>query len=98
MELPNANDCTPLQWKKSVKQAIKLKSRNDLLDVIEEKEYKKLDLDELKKEKFGMKPYLCQLTLQSARTKFKIRTKITKTVKLNFKKDPSNKNMKKNQV
>ena len=92
MELPKANDCTQLQWKTAVKKAIKMKSRNDLLEVIDEKEYKKINLDELKKEKFEIKPYMCKLNLQSARTKFAIRTKMTKTVKLNYKNDPSNKN------
>ena len=92
MELPKANDCTQLQWKTAVKKAIKMKSRNDLLEVIDEKEYKKINLDELKKENFEIKPYMCKLNLQSARTKFAIRTKMTKTVKLNYKNDPSNKN------
>ena len=91
MELPKANDCTQPQWKTAVKKAIRNKNKNDLLEMIDEKEYKKLDLDELKKENFEIKPYMLQLNLQSARTKFAIRTKMTKTVKLNFKNDPSNK-------
>ena len=59
--------------------------------MIIQKEYKKLDLEELKQEKFQIKPYMNQLNLQAARTKFAIRTKMTKTVKLNFKNDPLNK-------
>ena len=91
LELPKAMDCTQLQWKTAVKKAIKVKNRNDLLAMIEEKDYKKIDLVDLKKENFEMKPYMIQLNLQSARTKFAIRTKMTKTVKLNYKNDPSNK-------
>ena len=91
MGLPEAGSCSKLQWKKIVNEKIRQKNRKDILDNIETKNYKKLDLDELKAEKFERKPYLTELNMQSARTKFALRTKMTKTVKLNFKNDPVNK-------
>ena len=91
MELPDPGSCTRFQWKKVVNEEILKKNRNDILKEVESKEYKKLDLEELKLEKFEIKPYFSQLNLLAARTKFALRTKMTKTVKMNFKNDPSNK-------
>ena len=55
------------------------------------KEYKKLDANLLKNENFKAKSYMKNLSIQNARTKFAIRTKMVRTVKLNYKNDPSNK-------
>ena len=77
-----------------INQNIKKKNRQDILDTIETietKNYKKLDLAELRSEQFERKSYLTDLKMQAARTKFALRTKMTKTVKLNFKNDPVNK-------
>ena len=63
MELPDAKSCTKLQWKKQVNQKIKKKNRQDILDTIETKNYKKLDLEELKAEQFERKSYLTDLNM-----------------------------------
>lgn len=91
MELPEAMSCSKLQWKKAVNEKTRKKNRNDILDNIESKNYKKLNLEELKTEEFERKPYLTKLNMQAARTKFALRTRMTKTVKLNYKNDPANK-------
>ena len=91
MELSNVEHCSQPQWKQAVNKAMKIKNRNDLLEIMARKSYKKIDLEELKSEKFELKPYMSELNLNAARTKFAIRTKMTKT-KLNYKNDPSNKN------
>ena len=91
MELPEATSSSKAQWKKFVNQCIKKKNRQDILDTIETRNYKKLDLEELKAEQFERKSYMTDLNMQAARTKFALRTKMTKTIKLNFKNDPINK-------
>ena len=68
-----------------------MKNKSDLLEIMARKSYKKIDLEELKSDKFGLKPYMSKLDLNDARTKLAIRTKMTKT-KSNYKNDPSNKN------
>ena len=78
-------------FKKAVNEKIRKKNRKDILDNIESKNYKKLDLEELQTEEFERKPYLTELNMQAARTKFALRTRMTKTVKLNYKNDPVNK-------
>ena len=87
MELSNVEHCSQPQWKQAVNKAMKIKNRNDLLEIMARKSYKKIDLEELKSEKFELKPYMSKLDLNAARTKFAIRTKMTKT-KLNYKNDP----------
>ena len=84
-------ECPNLQWKKIVNKTLLTKNRNDLLEVMVKKNYKKIDIDEMSKENFEMKKYMSQLTMHSARTKFALRTKMTKNVKMNFKNDPANK-------
>ena len=91
MELPNVEHCSQLQLKQAVNKAMKTKNKNDLLDIMTRKNYKKIDLEEMKLEKFELKPYIAKLDLNAARTKFAIRTKMTKA-KLNYKNDPANKN------
>ena len=77
LALPDALKCSKLQWKKLVDKKIKEKNKDDLLDMIKEKDYKKLDLEQLKTEVFCRKEYMTKLSLQAARTKFSIWTKIS---------------------
>ena len=65
-----------------------------MLNMIKEKDYKKIDLEQIKTEVFCRKDYMTKLDLQAARTKFAIRTKMVKTVKLNYRNDPANKRSK----
>ena len=86
MDLPEAFSCTKYQWKKLVVKKINEKNRNDVLNSIEKS--KKLNFEELKAEEFERKPYISTLNIHDARTKFALRSKMTKTIKLNFKNDP----------
>ena len=72
------------EWKRMVKKAISEANSNELKSEIINK-YKKLKCSDLAKEEFGRKPYLKDLTLQQARTKFKFRTSMTQHVKMNQK-------------
>ena len=91
MGLTTPSTCSKFQWKKKVNEKILIKNRSDLLQKVEKGEYKKINLDELKSEVFELKPYMTKLNMHSARTKFALRTHMTKSVKLNFKNDPGNK-------
>ena len=51
--------------------------------------YKKLDHKVLETEKFEQKSYLSDLHLDQARQKFRLRSFMTKTVKMNFPSDKS---------
>ena len=62
-----------------------------LLNSIDKANYKKLDISEMRTESFEMKAYFSELNMHEARTKFAIRTKMVKTVKLNYKNDPKHK-------
>lgn len=91
LSLPDSLKCTKNQWKNIVNKKVREKNKNDLIEMIRIKEYKKLDANLLKNENFEAKSYMKNLSIQNARTKFAIRTKMVRTVKLNYKNDPSNK-------
>ena len=62
-----------------------------MLEVVRNKyksENKKLDHNLLSKEKFETKDYLKSLHLADARLRFSIRSKMTRTVQMNFKGEP----------
>ena len=63
----------------------------DLIEEISAKEYKKINLNDMKNDKFERKSYLSDLEINSVRMKFGIKTKMVKSVKLNYKNDPINK-------
>lgn len=48
------------------------------------RKYKKLDFEELSKEKFERKSYLYELNLENARMMFKIKSKVVPTIRKNF--------------
>ena len=78
------------QWKKLVEKNITQKNKTDLLETVKGK-YKKISYEELSKEQFELKPYIKQLNMSLARDKFRLRSKMTRTVKFNF---PSDKKFK----
>ena len=78
------------QWKKLVEKNITQKNKTDLLETVKGK-YKKISYEELSKEQFELKPYIRQLNMSLARDKFRLRSKMTRTVKFNF---PSDKKFK----
>ena len=54
------------------------------------KDYKKLTDSEMKEESFEVRKYLHELSVNDARTYFAYRSKMTKSVRLNFSNDPGN--------
>ena len=74
------------QWKTFYKKVIKEKNKDDILSKM--KEYKKLDINEARKEKFETTKYLKEMTLADAKMKFALRCKMTRTIQMNFKGDP----------
>ena len=69
-------------WKKKVKDYIKKKQKDELLQDI--KMYKKLDYEELSKDSYERKPFLSTLSLESARMKYKILSKVVPTIRSHF--------------
>ena len=67
-----------------------MKDKNKLVLVKISKRYKKIKSDEMPLEKFERKSYLTNLRMDQARTKFKLKTKMMKNIKLNYKNDPKN--------
>ena len=67
------------EWKAKVKKMIKQENEKEIKE--EMLKSKKLEDSDLIKEDFGRKPYLEELNLTSARTKFKFRTKMSQFVK-----------------
>ena len=84
--VPDIRNYSDLQWKTFVKKKIKDLNRKQLLDWMKSS-YKKLDHNIFNKEEFKLKPYLTELQLDTARDKFRLRSFMTKTVKMNFPSD-----------
>ena len=81
--LPNPQPFTKNQWKTLTKKAISNENQKDLLEKI--RSYKKLDYSKLSLEKFGTQEYIKKLNIPDARLKFALRSKMTRTVQMNFK-------------
>ena len=77
---------TKTQWKNLVRQKIYTLNRDNLLHKMKSS-YKKLDHKLFENEKFEQKSYLSDLHLDQARCKFRLRSFMTKTVKMNFPSD-----------
>ena len=65
---------------------MKTKNTNDLISKMKSG-YKKIDHKLMAGENFELKPYFKNLHISQARTKFRLRSFMTKTVKLNFASD-----------
>ena len=87
-KLPNIIDqklqLTKLKWKSLVKSAIKTNYEDELKSKMTTS---KLKDGPMVKESFGLKDYLKEMNLSDARTKFRLRSNMTK-VKMNMKSDP----------
>ena len=78
-------DLASFDWKKTINEVINSKNRNDLLLMI--KNYRKLDYNELVHEKYEVKEYISKLRPNLARQRFALRSRMYRTVKLNFPSD-----------
>ena len=78
---------TKAQWKNIIKRNIRACNKDDILNQIKTS-YKKLRFEDYKDEKFKTQPYLSTLNISDARTRFKIKSLMTPTIKMNFPSDP----------
>ena len=69
-----------------IKKCVQNLNKDTLLDTMKSS-YKKLDHNKFATEKFELKPYLLNLQTDDARQKFRLRSFMTKTVKMNFQSD-----------
>ena len=74
------------QWKKLIKTNIHAKNQSDILTQIQS--YKKLEYESVSKEEYGMKSYLKTLSLSESRTFFAARSRMLKSVQINYKNNP----------
>ena len=74
------------QWKKLIKQKILKQNKYDILSQI--KSYKKLNYEDYKNQELKVQPYLHKLNISQARMRFKIKSLMTPTVRMNFPSDP----------
>ena len=78
---------TKSQWKKLIKDKIRLCNKRSVLDRIKKEGYKKIKLNEMIEDDFKPKKYLAELYVTEARLRFKIKSEMTPTVKMNFPSD-----------
>ena len=78
-------DYTQFEWKNLVKTKMYKLNRNDILNQM--KPLKKIIYKEHISEKFQLQPYMTNLNIAEARLKFKLKTKMTPTVRMNFQSD-----------
>ena len=81
----NVLEYTTEQWKNIIKKKMKEKNCSDL--VARMKRYKKIDSWKMSQENFEIKPYIAKLNLAEARDKFRLRSFMTRTVKMNYASD-----------
>ena len=79
----NPTELSKQRWKSLVKRSAGDKNQQDILNQV--KKLKKIDYEKLKNEKYEMKSYLKDMNIADARLKFAIRSKMTKSVMMNFK-------------
>ena len=88
MKLRHLRFYSKLQFKRVVKQKIYELNRNKIIEQAKCKNYKKVNIDKLTSDDFGLKSYFLSLNVTDARLRFKIASFMTPSVKMNF---PSNK-------
>ena len=82
-ELPSPESCTKGQWRGLTKKAITKQNKKDILEKM--KSFKKLDYSIHAQESFGLQDYVKNFNIPDARLKFALRSKMLRTVQMNFK-------------
>ena len=75
------------QWKKMIKVRILEKNKKLLVERAKSQNYAKICIHELEKNDFKLKSYCKTLNLFDARLRFKIESKMTPTIRMNFQSD-----------
>ena len=74
------------QWKTFVGRKIAEQNKQEILTMMSR--YKKITPDDYKSESCEVQPYIKALNIKDARLRFKLRAKMTPSVKMNFMSDP----------
>ena len=77
---------TKKQWKTCINRKISEQNEKEILTMMNS--YKKIDAEDYTNESCKIQPYLKALNSKDARLRFKLRAKMTPTVKMNFMSDP----------
>ena len=85
-ELSDLKSFSKEQFKRLVKQKIKIWNKMKILEIVSRKEYKKVDTTNWSCDFFQQKPYFKSLSVSDARLRFKIESKMVLSVKMNFQK------------
>ena len=85
-QITDISGYTKGQWKSLIDKNIIVQNKTDLLELMKTK-YKKINYKDMANEKFELKPYLRSMDISFARDKFRLRSKMTRTVKMNFSSD-----------
>ena len=83
-EIFDLSQYSKLQFKRLVKSKVKEMNKSKLIELARAKQYKKVDLTELKLNDFKLKPYFRNLSCKDAKLRFKLVSQMTPTVKMNF--------------
>ena len=75
------------QFKRLVRVKINELNKSKLLQLIKDKNYKKVNYSEIEKENFEMKSYFKTLNVTDSRIRFKLATQMLPTIKMNFQSD-----------
>ena len=86
-EVIDVGKYTQTEWKRLVNAKINEMNRDDILNQMK-KPYKKISYEEHVHEKLQLQPYLESLHISDARLRFKLKTGMTPTVRMNFPSDP----------
>ena len=78
----NLQGVSKYSWRKMVQKYVFQKNKTEVLDMI--RSYKKLSYNELSSETFARKHYLSNLSLENARMRFRIASKLVPTIRKNY--------------
>ena len=76
-----------VEWKRLVNTKIREMNRDDILQQMK-KPYKKISYVDHMDQELQLQPYLVSLNISDARLRFKLKTGMTPTVRMNFPSDP----------
>ena len=86
--LHNLHRYNKMQFKKVVKENIKMLNKERVIEMAKKKQYKKVSIETLSADDFIRKSYLSEMNVSDARIRFKVSSHMLQTVKMNFQSDP----------
>ena len=86
-EIYNLKQYSKFQFKNLVKKKIFELNKSKLLELAQNKKYKKVDFSDLAENDFNLKPYFKNLKIADSKLKFKLVSKMVPYIKMNFTSD-----------